>query len=561
MKHKKIFMKRLLQYMLVCGALLVGVAACKRDLGNYDYNTANTISITTDMATADPLVVITNDSIVVRQNDSLKVNVILSQTQESADLSFAWLITQNNVSVGNPSQYIVGNAQQLKAKIVIPAGLYKLVVKVTDNKTGVSFYKFYSLNVDTAPWGNEGWIVLQDQPADGGCDVSVIASRDGVNRGTVYSNVYSLVNGHKLPAGTFKVNVMNYNATTLRSQKISFFYPNGGVQARSTDFADSSLHTDWFLTPPSSYNLQLNGMISGGQYEYQICNNQFYYRRVNPITIVAPPILFSAPVLGTWSMAPYVIHYASGEAYYTMYDQANKCFVTYNVETNTLIPTGRADIANEHYVPYAAATTNLDPITGAGFDLNKIGKNLVYAENAQLQSVTNAVYDCFFRNNAGDSTWLIQFPSAIAYANNFTSGRFYVNPTKVPGINTATLFACPVTLAMPGKFYYVTGNQVNLCSVLTGGNTTNVPGGYTFPAGTVIKAMKVFKAGYLTTAPAPTDGGVMAVATDETASGGGHKVYFLNIDKLTGTINSTPAQVYTGFDKIIDIVFKKGLGL
>jgi hypothetical protein len=52
---------------------------------------------------------------------------------------------------------------------------------------------------------------------------------------------------------------------------------------------------------------------------------------------------------------------------------------------------------------------------------------------------------------------------------------------------------------------------------------------------------------------------MLVVATDETASGAGHKVYFFNLS-ATGEINTTPANVYTGFDKIVDIAFKKGLG-
>jgi hypothetical protein len=111
--------------------------------------------------------------------------------------------------IANPTQYQLGNTQQLRTKITFSPNLYKLVVKVTDKTTGVSFYKFYSLNVDTSPWGNEGWVVLQDQ-AGQACDISIITTRDGVVRGNIYSNVYSLANGHKLPTGTNKVNVMNY---------------------------------------------------------------------------------------------------------------------------------------------------------------------------------------------------------------------------------------------------------------------------------------------------------------------------------------------------------------
>src|SRR5206468_510127 len=141
-------------------------------------------------------------------------------------------------------------------KIILPPNLYKLVVKVTDNKTGVSFYKFYSLNVDTSPWGGEGWVVLENQASSNGCDVSVITTRDGVQRGTVYSNVYSLANnGNKLPLGTNKIAILNY-ANVLRIQKVAFFYPNGGLQVRSTDYTDSSYHSSWFAATPGTINIQ-----------------------------------------------------------------------------------------------------------------------------------------------------------------------------------------------------------------------------------------------------------------------------------------------------------------
>ena len=121
-----------------------------------------------------------------------------------------------------------------------------------------------------------------------------------------------------------------------------------------------------------------------------------------------------------------------------MYDQANKCFLLYNAESSTLIPSNRADIANSHFVPYAGAATALHPTTGSGFDLNNIGRNLVYAENVIPHS-SATTYNCFFRNNNGDSTWLYQFNAALSYANNFTTGRSLLTSAKLPGINTATM--------------------------------------------------------------------------------------------------------------------------
>jgi len=546
-------MKRLSLFVVIPVLIIAALNACKKDLGNYDYDPANTITITTDMANVDPAVVVTNDSIVVKQNDSLKVNILLSQTNPSNDLSYEWMITQSASSIGNPAQYVVGNTQQLRTKIILAPNLYRLVIRVTDKTTGVSFYKFYQLNVDTSPWGGEGWVVLQEQTS--GSDISVITSRDGVLRGNIYSNVYSLANnGNKLPVGTNKVNVINYSPS-LRIQKVSFFYPNGGLQVKSTDFADSSVHTSWFLVPPSSYNFQLNGQVSGGQYEYLMNNNQIYYRRVNASSIQTPPIKFGAPVLGTWTLSPFVINNSGSEQYYTLYDQVNKCFLLYNMETGTLIPTGRPDIANSHFVPYVGGAAALHPTTGSGFDLNNIGRNLLHAENSQPMS-SSTTYNCFFRNTDGDSTWLYQFNAALAYSNNFTTGRYFLSNTNVPGINTAMMFACPTFLTAPGKFYYVNNNNIYICTVANLATSTATIG-YSFPTGTVIKAMKVFKSGYA--AVPTTESKVLVVATDETSSGGGHKVYFFNLS-ATGTITSPAANVYTGFDKITDITFKKGLG-
>src|SRR5215467_12528647 len=126
-------MKKYLQYSILPLAVILIFCACKKDLGNYNYDAANVITITTDMANVNPSVVVTPDSIILKQNDSLTVNILLSQTKPSSNLSFQWLITQTASSIANPSQYVVGSSQQLKTKITMTPNLYKLVVRVTDN--------------------------------------------------------------------------------------------------------------------------------------------------------------------------------------------------------------------------------------------------------------------------------------------------------------------------------------------------------------------------------------------------------------------------------------------
>src|SRR5207249_9473891 len=134
-----------------------------------------------------------------------------------------------------------------------------------------------------------------------------------------------------------------------------------------------------------------------------------------------------------------------------------------------------------------------------------------------------------------DSTFLYQFVAAIAYANNFTTGRYLLKEAVVPGINKASIFAVPTFLSLPGgAFYYVHGtntNSIYVCNTTYTGTlpaTTTSHLGYSFPPGSVIKAMKIFKSVYITTALPANEGKVLVVATDETANGNGITVYFFN---------------------------------
>jgi hypothetical protein len=568
--HKLLIQEHMKKQLLQIGfTLLLATVfySCKKDKGNYSYTDPNVITITTDMATADPQVVINNDSIVLKQNDSLKLDILLTQTKPVTDLSYQWMITQISASFNNPVQHVVGTEKQLRTKIIMFPGLYRLLIKVTDNKTGVSFYKFYSLNVDTSPWGGEGWLVLQDQPTEGGCDFSIITSRDGVLRGSVFNNLYFTANNKKLPIGTYKTAIVNYN-NTLRIQKVSFMYPNGGVQVRSVDYLDSSNHAGWFVVPPAVINVQSNGVAPmSGQYEYMINNGQLYSQTVNALTLRTPPIRFGAPILGSWpELSPIVINNATSDNYYTLFDKVNRCFLLLRADNNTLVPANLPDVPNKHFANYTGTPADLS-VTGKGIDMNNLRNNLVYAENVQRSTSSSTVFDCIFRNTAADSTFLYQFAAGISYSNNFTTGRYFLKESLVPGINSASIFAVPTFLSLPGGvFYYGHGinkNSIYVCNPSYTGTmpaTTTSHVGYSFPAGTIIKAMKMFKSDYTTANLPLTDSKVLVVATDETANGNGNNVYFFNLT-ASGEINATPANVYTGFDKIIDITFKKALGL
>ncbi len=562
--------------MLVAIAVAV---SCTKDKGNYNYTDPNmaTISVkSSNASTSNP------DSFAIKQEDTLKIDIDIAQTKPAGEMLVNWYLIPTSSSAPNLPQYQLGTSKSLRARITTQPGFYQMACKVTDQATSNSFTKIYKFTVNTAPWGGEGWLVLQDKSATkNGNDISIILTKDGTTPGaTVYHNLYSNTNGKMLPVGTKTVSVIDY-ASSIGQQSVMFNYGFGCMQTRYADFSDSVELNTMFMTPPSTFNYQRIFCTNQGQREIVINDDKMYFRKVNVGTIKTPPLMYSAPILGSWVVSPFVGMVSGLYDYYpTLFDKKNRCFFSFDLDANTLSP-AIDDIPNQHYPAYSG-TGSPSPLgpQGKGFDLNNIGKDLIYAENAERISYaapnpTTLWWNYFFRNTSGDSSFVYQFQLNIfgtGYTNNLTTGRYYLDPAKCPGINSASLFAVPTHLAIPGGvFYYVSNNNtINACAIqqpnaTQGSSKVNSAYGYSFAPGTVIKVMEIFKSNYSGTSVQPNtplpanDGRVLVVATDETANGNGNNVYFFRIGN-NGELG-TPLSSYSGFEKIVDIEFKKTKGL
>ncbi|WP_165784628.1 PKD-like family lipoprotein [Solitalea longa] len=574
-------MKKVLGIFLGTVISAAAFTGCYKDLGAYDYKDINSLNITTDMSEADPAVFVTPDSIIVKPSDVLTVKLKVDQSLGNAEnFDYQWLVTQYAQAGSNPNQYVLGTSAVLSKKISLSPNLYNLIVRVTDKSTGVSFYKRFALNV-TGKWGSEGWLVLQEF-ADGS-DVSIIASRDGSTHGAIYENVYSITNLQKLPLGAYSINVVNHQDAT-KAQKISIFHPNGGVEVRSYDFMDSVKAENWYAQKPGLVHMESNGNFtsSGTGYEYVINNGQISARQVGLTTIGTQPFYFNPPFVGSFTLSPFVISSYSSDNYVTLYDKVHRCFLLMTLNDGKVRRTSLVtedDIPNKHFVDYSVtgddanktkAKAALDPATGSGYDMNNMKDNLIAADNAQVMTSSATPYwNCVFRNDANSNTYVVQFPRQYVggYVNTATTGRYNLVDAvgKCPDINSATLFAVPTFLTVPGgKFYYASNNKIYTCSLKTPQNASTAVAQISYPEGTVIKAMKVFKSGYKPAnliASVP-DGKVLVVATDETASGGGNNVYFYSLVSTGTTAGDINQKIdsYSGFGKITDIAFKKAIG-
>ena len=422
MKNKLI---KSLVAMLIATAFLQG---CSKDLGNYDYNEINNVTITADI----------QNSVSVLQQDTLAVNITLTETMPSVSgYSYEWVLYQ---SIQAPlTRWVLDTTKSLKVPVMQPPGQYTLDYWVKDKKTGISYRKTFSVTI--VGKFNEGWLVLEEGATD--CDINMIAPND-----FIFRNIYSAANkGVKLPAGSHRVTVLRDRTGV---QKLYVLSPSDLTQLYFADFLKVASFNDLFWGIPSIKKPQEYYMESGSSSEV-ILNNGYPHGMA---TNVPAPFKLGIQPAGTWDVAPYVM-YSIGSGH-IFYDNLSQRFYKY-------------DFAN--MLPFAA------PPATAVFNVNNVGKKMLFAGQT-----TMGAYNCVFKNNSNDSVFVFKLDPNQAQPAADTA---FIPAANAPGMSTAKFFVCSKVLP---HLYYVSGNKVYLLDIPA--RMARVV--YTLPAGAETTSMKLY---------------------------------------------------------------------
>ena len=426
--------------------------------------------------------------------DTLKIDISIDQTKPGPEpLTFQWVLYPNTAAP--LTRRTIGTAQNLRAVVTEEPGSYLLDYYVKDNNTGVEYQKRFSINVLTAL--SEGWIVVEEKT--GGCDLNLISPTD-----VIYRDVYSNYNGALLPAGTFRIPEIKTNRNI---QSVYIISPNDMIYVNFSNFLKVSEFSSFFFQAPTPKPQEY---FMNSDEEVLLNNGKPYCRNLNgPGTIK-----LGLPALGNYYMAPFELY--SIPTSYMWYDTIGQRFYRQDVGNFTLFG-----------FPYDAA----DP-----FDMNNIGRRLIFTE----MNTPNSYY-AIFKHNNNDSL----------YAYNFKTSGSPRPPVAVyagldaPGLSTAKKFVISKTLPY---LYYINGNSIYKLDILAKSASPI----YTFPAGTEVRAMKM----YLNrkTSADPNNNKLIAVATLEGGSQG--KVYYFPIATTGNFVGDTYSKVFSGFGKINEITYK-----
>ncbi len=494
--------------LVICLALLAG---CYKDKGNYDYNAINKITVTDDRSAT---------RIFIYQGDTLKLSPTVTQTMPVEGLTYLWFANRNSQGTGGmTSRDTIAREKNLNyvidSRIFTLGEDYRLTVKVTDPKTGVSSFLFYELTISNKL--SQGWMLFEEK-ANGNGDLSMILPNNSIER-----NVYSSINPSAPLGKPVAINATTFNVTddlSTTGKRIYMLTENDGIELNALTLQNKFPFGYLYFAAPSvvkptfqGWTAYLSGVNLNQRMGVAVNNGKVHVNLVGGF----PGIKKWGEALSTpdggfdYEMAPEIAGAASFSPTYpiVMYDKKYKRF--YSIGTTKLAS-----------FPAAASTV---------FDMNNVGLDLLRLDSSNVSGVWSAVM------KDATTPYLLQFKTLATAADPvITVLKTAINAPCI--INSKAIVASTLT----PHIYYASGNTI--AKYETTSNTSIVT--YSFAAGE-----NVVKMVYQRVVPA-VGGASLVVAT---WNGTESKVYFFNVSAV-GDLGATYTNVFTGFAKIADMTYK-----
>lgn len=500
-------MKRNLNIYLYLFIVSVFVISCAKDKGNYSYEDMPRITFSDET---------NKGKIFIQQGGSLKLSPKLELNGNADDLSFEWFVYLNSASASYvQDSTLIATSRQLDYQVdpmVFTIGEdYKLTYKVTNNKTGISYFYFYQLTVSDL--FTTGWIFLENKLNK--ADLSMI-----LNDGTIYHDIYSFRNAEHP--------INNPKSFTISGASIADdvgpdgkkYYIVGEEDAVELDGTTMKKRFDYnylFFTPPSkaapSYIAW--GGTSGRNLGLLINDNRLHTNMVGGFP-GAKKFSAQMPVPDhnyNYKLVPqHISSNAYADAYNIfMYDQMHKRFY---------------DVSNSTLAKFDPAAIDL-----AIFDMNDVGLDLVKLDSSNTIEIRNAI----MKDETGKG-YLLQFRMhRTAQEPTITVNKQVINS---PGISTALDLTCST---LSPHIFYASAGKLYRYEVTSDSYTQE----YTLPTDEEVTRIKFQRHGY---------GNALPRLILCTWNGNEGKVYYFKVNE-NGSIGDLD-KTYTGFGKIIDLAYK-----
>jgi hypothetical protein len=322
-------------------AIITMFGACKKDLGNYDYNEINKLTEVSGLP----------NEVVATYGKNLTLTPVTKFTQDpnfdESKYTYEWYYIGPN-GLGGTKLFTLATTRNLNLTMGVVAGSYSAYYAVIDKETGIRHRIAFTLKVVNEI--NEGWIMM--------CDVNNTARVDmlSLNATGEFDVIVDLLKtvGSALKLEGKPVMTYTYNTGLLVGPDAISYGVYFGTDKGTTKVDPNTFK--W--TPTMSLNYEIFGTIPagfyattmqqrGGNQAYMIGNgNAYYYYR--PLNIYySAPINYIAAEQKAFEVEPFIASNPTGSlAHGIFYDKTNKRFIKHNGEASTCVtlpdPTGAA---------------------------------------------------------------------------------------------------------------------------------------------------------------------------------------------------------------------------
>lgn len=409
-------------YALGFTLLIVFLTGCYKDKGNYDLHEINKVSILKNGS----------DTVQINQFGQLKVETTLAQTLvgDEANLSYKWSVFLFSSPITGVVDEVLAETKDLDVQFGLRPETYTLLYTVTDNSTGVSYFKKYLLQVSSTL--SEGWLLISEE-ASGARDIDLLHPN-----GSTINNLLSTANpGESIPSGLHTVRVL----TTFfgSSQNIFILGETAGMRLKYTDFTKVNVATDWFVEKNINMKPQEYSYDRLGSNAFYIDNGKIYSNQVD--------FRYGAALSGDYELSKYFLPAQSSDAA-IVYDQKNKKFLNYS---------------GKKFSTFSSAGN-------AGFDMNDVGMDVLFGGTAPSSQYSYLMKDSQQR------------PYVLRISNGGSVGKYPVDQATNVLQASAAAFS-----GLYFHMYYSVGNEIYLLDIAN--NSAKLL--YTMPAGESISALSL----------------------------------------------------------------------
>jgi hypothetical protein len=344
-------MKKKLLYILASAALLLN--ACKKDLGNYDYNTPTTPLVSgLDGSTVDALV---GDTLIVRPY------VYLETGDPATDLTFDW-----DIIVDEEARSVHYTGYPLKIVYNLKPKKRSAKLTVTDNRNGMKY--FYAFSVNGGTQFSIGETVLS---VDNGVTKLSFIRPDS----TVNENLYFALHNEDLPANPVQLfaKPLAYQQGTVEDYWVICKDPNkpsviidGSTMLKKHNFPDQ-----FFKAPNPLVTEKCDGAMG---MPTGIFNGKLYLSVTSTAPFAPDFGKFGSVVVGNYELSPF---YSRFPNCFVGFDKLSHGFVTFDGSGNFM--------GND----YNVTATDFDP------------KNLGAGELIYMDAVMGTSY-AFYKSSDGN---------------------------------------------------------------------------------------------------------------------------------------------------------------